>query len=418
MEGVSTAAEKTFVPWVEKMVDVLQSRCEEVGTCTGFLRIINLGTGNGDDSKADRFTVTFPYGGQHLKWEVIFNANYPHLPPDFIFIGEEESFFPEMDNLKHLCNWNANNPAMLFLVVRELVGEYRDHHLRLLAGSRLEFEYNSLISDEALTTTKGSAADDDDDDGGGDDDDDEKGSKMAVEVHVAENEEGQLGPVQFMVRLPVNFKSLPPVFNEENQGEDKVLILVTFQSLEGGNVRTQKCLSPRVEAAFSKLGGLPPISFPHEGCINDYISSITQHVQKMVDQLCESFERRREYISHAVSLLASHIIEFDAITFWRADFLFEEDNGHHTTATTPQHKPQRTPPHKVDLPMKFPSEQPILTFISTCNLHSSLVQPMQKVNRSYPFSPRWSTHEMVTRLRQYVTERLPGVDRDLNALST
>ena len=35
------------------------------------------------------------------------------------------------------------------MLVQELVQEYKKYHLQLLTGSRLEYDYNSLVQDEA-----------------------------------------------------------------------------------------------------------------------------------------------------------------------------------------------------------------------------------------------------------------------------
>ncbi|ROL41537.1 BRISC and BRCA1-A complex member 2 [Anabarilius grahami] len=46
----------------------------------------------------DRFKLHIPYAGETLKWDIIFNASDPELPPDFIF-GEDADFLPEPSEL-------------------------------------------------------------------------------------------------------------------------------------------------------------------------------------------------------------------------------------------------------------------------------------------------------------------------------
>ncbi|KPP77489.1 hypothetical protein Z043_103087 [Scleropages formosus] len=46
----------------------------------------------------DRFKLHIPYAGETLKWDIIFNARDPELPPDFIF-GEDAEFLPEPSEL-------------------------------------------------------------------------------------------------------------------------------------------------------------------------------------------------------------------------------------------------------------------------------------------------------------------------------
>ncbi|CAL8299145.1 unnamed protein product [Boreogadus saida] len=68
---------------------------------TNFLRVTDLKTGCTTLTPGpccDRFKLHIPYAGETLKWDIIFNARYPELPPDFIF-GEDAEFIPEPSEL-------------------------------------------------------------------------------------------------------------------------------------------------------------------------------------------------------------------------------------------------------------------------------------------------------------------------------
>ncbi|XP_049760684.1 BRISC and BRCA1-A complex member 2 isoform X2 [Elephas maximus indicus] len=64
---------------------------------TNCLRITDLKSGCTSltpGPNCDRFKLHIPYAGETLKWDIIFNAQYPELPPDFIF-GEDAEFLPD-----------------------------------------------------------------------------------------------------------------------------------------------------------------------------------------------------------------------------------------------------------------------------------------------------------------------------------
>nr|XP_020470187.1 BRCA1-A complex subunit BRE [Monopterus albus] len=68
---------------------------------TNCLRVTDLKTGCTSLTPGpccDRFKLHIPYAGETLKWDIIFNARYPELPPDFIF-GEDAEFLPEPSQL-------------------------------------------------------------------------------------------------------------------------------------------------------------------------------------------------------------------------------------------------------------------------------------------------------------------------------
>ncbi|KAF5896222.1 BRISC and BRCA1-A complex member 2, partial [Clarias magur] len=95
----------------------------------------------------DRFKLHIPYAGETLKWDIIFNARDPELPPDFIF-GEDAEFLPEPSELPHLVAWDAGDPECLLQLVKELLQQYHQYQCqRLRDSSRLLFEYDSLLED-------------------------------------------------------------------------------------------------------------------------------------------------------------------------------------------------------------------------------------------------------------------------------
>ncbi|XP_037261581.1 BRISC and BRCA1-A complex member 2 isoform X2 [Falco biarmicus] len=102
---------------------------------TNCLRITDLKSGCTSltpGPSCDRFKLHIPYAGETLKWDIIFNAHYPDLPPDFIF-GEDAEFLPDPSAL-HTGEFSArfllklpvdfsNIPTYLLKDVNEDPGE-------------------------------------------------------------------------------------------------------------------------------------------------------------------------------------------------------------------------------------------------------------------------------------------------------
>jgi len=79
---------------------------------------------------AERYMLDIPYAGQHLQWHVMFDAQEPDSPPQFLF-PETPDFLQDMNldeleaKLPSLANWDCDDADSLLKVVRELVIEYR-----------------------------------------------------------------------------------------------------------------------------------------------------------------------------------------------------------------------------------------------------------------------------------------------------
>ncbi|XP_074674197.1 BRISC and BRCA1-A complex member 2 isoform X2 [Strix aluco] len=82
---------------------------------TNCLRITDLKSGCTSltpGPSCDRFKLHIPYAGETLKWDIIFNAHYPDLPPDFIF-GEDAEFLPDPSALHDVNEDPGEDVALL-----------------------------------------------------------------------------------------------------------------------------------------------------------------------------------------------------------------------------------------------------------------------------------------------------------------
>lgn len=342
-----------------------------VGICKGQVKLTDFNsscptvTVADSQGKCDRFKVLMPYAGQTVTWEVLFNCNYPEDPPDFIFGSEDADFFPNIDNIKSLINWDYKEPNSLLRVIEELLQEYRLHQERLVSESqRLQFEYNSLINDTDIESE-------------------------AVEIHVSRSE-NRIGPIHFLIKLPVDFARIPSFIIKLNPGEDSAILLVSFNSAEGNRITPQLYLSPRVEKALGGAANLRIPGFPSGTCLSEYVPDVTQLLKTKVDQIVQCFEKRKEYISAFLSLYGRSVLEYDSETFTKISFLFEWNDFFFIIF--------------IDLPSFFPKTQPVLTFQSI--YHENKGKPYYEMFQDYPYSPRWSGLEMAERTKSFILDQI------------
>ncbi|XP_039170473.1 BRISC and BRCA1-A complex member 2 [Eucalyptus grandis] len=112
----------------------------------------------------DRFTLLIPYCLDYIKWDVLYNAEFPLCPPDVIFAPEDEHFHPfrlrsreggnEMEGAKNsLSDWNHKDPTRLCALIQELRDEYTDYQRRRAGevdDDRLTFEISTILSREGI----------------------------------------------------------------------------------------------------------------------------------------------------------------------------------------------------------------------------------------------------------------------------
>ncbi|OWK10592.1 BRE [Cervus elaphus hippelaphus] len=157
--------------------------------------------------------------------DIIFNAQYPELPPDFIF-GEDAEFLPDPSALHNLASWNPSNPECLLLVVKELVQQYHQFQCsRLRESSRLMFEYQTLLEEPQY------------------------GGNMEIYAGKKNNWTGEFS-ARFLLKLPVDFSNIPTYLLKdvnEDPGEDVALLSVSFEDTEATQVYPKLYLSPRIE---------------------------------------------------------------------------------------------------------------------------------------------------------------------------
>uniref|UniRef100_A0A2P2LEQ1 BRISC and BRCA1-A complex member 2 n=1 Tax=Rhizophora mucronata TaxID=61149 RepID=A0A2P2LEQ1_RHIMU len=111
----------------------------------------------------DRFTLLIPYCLDYIKWDIIYNAEFPLAPPDVIFGPEDEDFHPfhmvdgELGDSRLvkscLSDWNNKDPSRLFALIQELRDKYMSYQKKRVGevdDDRLKFEISTILSREGI----------------------------------------------------------------------------------------------------------------------------------------------------------------------------------------------------------------------------------------------------------------------------
>ncbi|XP_022103676.1 BRISC and BRCA1-A complex member 2-like isoform X2 [Acanthaster planci] len=316
----------------------------------------------------DRFKIQIPYAGNTVTWQIIFDSMHPSDPPDFIFNDQDSGFMPNIEEIKSLVNWDAEDTSALSLVIRELLGAYKEHQRQLL-GERLQFEHSSLLATGRFT-----------------------------DVEVYHSRKTARGPttVNFLIRLPVDFSNIPEFLVKDNPGDDTAILLVSFQNQEATKVSPQLYLSPRVEHVLGGSASLRIPTFQNGNCLMDYVPNVCQLLENMVEQIVKGYQKRKEYLSAFLSHYGRAVLEYDAETFNKISLLLR--NGDFYCIL------------HIVIPTFFPRDQPLFELQSVYNV-TTYGKLIAAVNKEYPYSPRWSGNEMADRARIFLEQWIPEFKR-------
>lgn len=350
-----------ITPYIEELI-----RNSRIGICAGNVRLKDIQSGSFSLQKkpcGDRFKLVIPYAGLSVTWEIVFFGSASNFPPDFLF--DDDSFEPDLESIESLNNWKNDDSKSLLRVVQELMESYRKHQVSLIENySRLQFEYSSLVQQAGF-------------------------SENDVEVQV--NKTDRSGPVNFLIKLPVDFSCIPPILCMENPDEDSAVLLITFHSADGTKITPQLFLSPRVEEVLGGSTSLRIPAFPSGGCLMDYVPNVSQLLKNKVDQIVNGFEKRKEYFAAFLSHFGSSVLEYDTVGLSKLSFLLEWKDFYFAL--------------HIEIPRYFPQENPEFIFQSI--YHTSHGRPYIASCLDYPYSPRWSGNEMAERARLYILNYIP-----------
>ncbi|XP_057834155.1 uncharacterized protein LOC131044746 isoform X2 [Cryptomeria japonica] len=136
------------------------------------IKVDQIYTGTKNSRYADRFSLLIPCCLDYVKWDVVYNCQYPMAAPDIIFGPDDERFQPlsatgeEQETYQSicriLCDWkikDASGLLQLLLELRHLYMGYQRKRVEELDDPRLKFEISTIIPREGVEICLLSGAD-------------------------------------------------------------------------------------------------------------------------------------------------------------------------------------------------------------------------------------------------------------------
>ncbi|KMZ64191.1 BRCA1-A complex subunit BRE [Zostera marina] len=336
-------------------------------------KIEQLRSGDKIGKHSDRFTLQIPFCLDYIKWDVIYNAQYPLVAPDFIFSPEDEDFHPLLFGDKgrtrfemgSLCNWNIKDPSRLLLVVNELRKKYLDYQKKRVAeldDDRLKFEISTLLSREGLEVLLLFASD--------------RPQEVKFAIPLLEN-------------IPLNKIVQCCPWKQEQKIYLQAIFPITQKYSAPSAPRLNLVCTSELKIVFSIDDVKLPI-WINGMCMAEYLPNLENSLEAQILAAGASIGARRRFIE-ALAPVFGRPVEADSVYCRRATVLVAGTFSFLVHfALTPQ----------------FPKQQPILTMQSSCHFTSQGTPISSPSLRTYPWSPRWEPSIMVERIFEYIGEEL------------
>ncbi|KAJ8762273.1 hypothetical protein K2173_007430 [Erythroxylum novogranatense] len=327
----------------------------------------------------DRFTLLIPYCLDYIKWDVIYNAEFPLAPPDVIFGPDDEDFHPfytveggdgaDSRALKNsLSDWNYKDPTKLLALVEDLRDKYRSHQRKLVGevdDDRVKFEISTILSREG------------------------------IEMHLTPGAEK---PEEVKFAVPLMDTSINKLVHAcPWRHEQKIYLQVVYPV---GRKYASSPSAPRLKlmstAELKALFSIEDVKLPTwlDGmCMAEYLPHLEELLHKQVLEAVSLIHIRRRFIE-ALAPLFGRPLEADPIFCRKATFLAA--SGAFTFLV-----------HFI-LPTQFPKHQPSLMLQSTQHFNSTGIPFKSQFQSEYPWSPRWEVPQMADRIFDFL------VDESLN----
>ncbi|KAF8405377.1 hypothetical protein HHK36_010281 [Tetracentron sinense] len=338
------------------------------------VKVDQIWSGCKNSNLPDRFTLLIPFCLDYIKWDVIYNAQYPLVAPDIIFAAEDDIFHPlpftgeaegDVQTPKSsLCDWNSKDPSRLLSLIHELRDLYTSYQRKRVGevdDDRLKFEISTIISREGIEMCTGG------------------GIEKAEEVKFA------------VPLLDMDLNKL--VHGCPWRHQQKIYLQVVYPVIRKYSSvpsapRVKLVSSSELKALFSiEDVKLPPWL---EGmCLAEYLPTLEETLKTQVLEAVASIGVRRHFIE-ALAPLFGRPIEADPVFCRKATVLAA--SGVFTFLV------------HFFLPTQFPKQQPVLMLQSSQHFNSQGTPVMSPVLTDYPWSPRWEVSQMAERIFEFLVE--------------
>lgn len=337
------------------------------------IKVEQMWSGSRNLSLLDRFTLAIPFCLDYIKWDVIYNSQYPLIAPDIIFGPDDESFHPfhgagEEGNSKltknSLSDWNYKDPTRLLSLILELRDSYMAYQKKRVGevdDDRLKFETSTVISKEGI--------------------------EMYVSSGVDKSEE-----VRFAVPL-LEMDINKVVVGSTWRHQQKIHLQVIFPvarkfSNTPSAPRLKLVSSSELKALFSTEDfRLPP--WLDGMCMAEYLPTLEDLLASQIRDAVLSIEVRRKFIV-SLAPVFGRPVEADPVFCRKATFLVASGVFSCLVHFT--------------LPLQYPKQPPLLMLQSSQHFNSHGAPIKSPLLTEYPWSPRWEAPEMAERIFDFLVE--------------
>lgn len=337
------------------------------------IKVDQMWSGCKNNAFLDRFTLLIPFCLDYVKWDVIYNAQYPLAAPDIIFGPEDENFHPfqvtsvgerDLKSPKNsLSNWNNRDPSRLLSLVHELRDLYMAYQRNRVAevdDERLKFEISTIIH------------------------------RQGIEMHMTSGVEK---PEEVKFAVPLLDVDINKMVGFPWKQQPKINLQVVFPvgrkySSVPSAPRLKLVSSPELNALISIDDvKLPP--WLDAMCMAEYLPNLEEYLQGQILEAVALIEVRRRFIE-ALAPLFGRPLEADPIFCRKATFLGA--SGVFTFLVY------------ASLPTQFPKQQPVLTLQSSQHFNPQCAPIKSPPLTDYPWSPRWEASQMAERIFEFLVE--------------
>lgn len=338
------------------------------------VRVEQAWSGSKYSNTLDRFTLLIPYCLDTIKWDVIYNAEFPHVPPDVIFGPEDEDFHPfynesggegDSRSIKNsLATWNNKDPTRLLALIWELRDQYMSYQRKRVGevdDDRLKFEICTMLSREGI--------------------------EMHMSSGVEKPEE-----VKFAVPLMdmnINKMVVGCPWRHPQKISLQVIYPVNRKYVSAPSAPHLKLMStPALKSLFSVDDvKLPP--WLDGMCMAEYLPHLEEALERQVSEAVSLIEVRRRFIE-ALAPLFGRPIETDSV-FYRKSMFFVASGAFSFLVL-------------FFLSTQFPKQQPSLMLQSSMYFNSQGMPIKSPLLTDYPWSPRWEHSQMAERTFEYLVD--------------
>ncbi|PRQ27212.1 putative brain/reproductive organ-expressed protein [Rosa chinensis] len=320
----------------------------------------------------DRFTLAISYCLDFIKWDVIFDAEYPMSAPDIIFGPEDESFQQFLvlhgedpkSPMNRLGGWDSRDPTQLMLLVQELRDQYMAYQMKRVGevqDDRVKFEISTIAFREGIEMHLSSGYD--------------KPEEVKFAVPLVDTNINKMVP------------GCPWIYPQK-------IYLQVIYPVEKKYVSTPS--APRLKLVatpdLKTLFSIDDVKLPTwltGMCMAEYLPPLEETLEKQVLEAVSLIDVRRRFIE-ALAVQFGRPVEADPIFCRKTTFLAASGVFTflvHLTITT-----------------QFPKQPPAIVLQSSQHFNPQGVPIKSLPLTDYPFSPRWEASLMAERIWDFLAD--------------